>query len=139
MRWSAIRWWATARSYPAQATSGWPAPAAQDRFGGEPAGEQRLPDALAGHHVGRRGGVADEQRAPAGERDVVDAGRDRPGGVAILEFDLVAERLAYVRPLEQVLPQALHRLDPAFTVAQHAEADVGPAVRERERPGVAGQ
>ena len=42
-------------------------PAADDRLGGEPAGEQRLTDALAGQHVGRGGGVADEEDPAVGE------------------------------------------------------------------------
>ena len=50
------------------------APARHDRLGGEPAGEQRLADALAGHHVGGRGGVADEQHAAGGEAGLVDRG-----------------------------------------------------------------
>ena len=34
---------------------------------------------------------------------------------------------------------SLHVLAGAAAVAQHAEADVGPAAGQRERPGVAGQ
>ena len=117
------------------------APAREDRFGGEPAGEQRLADAFAGHHVGRR---RRRRRRTACVRrssgDLVDAGRDRPRGVAILELE--AGRRAPRRcgvGWSRSSQMRLHRLDPAFAVAEHTEADVDATVGQRERPGVAGR
>ena len=140
MRWSATRWWRTARVVAAPAAAGSQRPGGDDRLGREAAGEQRLADALAGHHVGGRRGVADEQHAPVGERGPVDAGRDRPRRVAALELAAPARAPRDVRPVEQVGPQlASSSWIRRRAVAQHAEADVGPPVGQRERPGVAGQ
>ena len=65
MRWSAKRWWATSRSYRGDGSR--IAERRRDRLGRDAAGEQRLPDSFAGHHVGGGGGVADEQHRPGGE------------------------------------------------------------------------
>ena len=112
-----------------------------DRLGGEAAGEQGLADAFAGHHVGRRGGIAGEQHRPVGEHGPIDRapGSARRGG------DPRASRWARARRRRAVgragRPTASLRRPcrVAAAVAQHAEADVGPAVGQRERPGVAGQ
>ena len=48
----------------------------EDRLGGQPPGEQRLADALAGHHVGGHRRVADEQHSTVGQRA---PGRRGPG------------------------------------------------------------
>ena len=115
-------------------------PADDDRFGRDPAGQQRLPDALAGHHVGCGGGVADEQDT---RPDVSEISSIRAGiGQAVCRpssCEVGSERLDDVRTGEQVAPQLAHLLHPTSTVAQHAEPDVDPVAGQRERPGVARQ
>src|SRR5262249_22244205 len=110
--------------------------AGDDRFGGEAAGEERLADALAGHHVGGHRRVTREQDALASERGGVDARRDRPRRMTALEDGGGTEGGAEVRAVEQAGPEVLHVLDPPPAVAQHAEADVGPPAGQRERPRV---
>jgi hypothetical protein len=106
----------------------------------EHTGRQRLADALAGHRVGRAGGVADEQRPARVQARGVDAGRDGPGLVRRLRPRALAEDGAHVRPGEQRGPESLHVLHPRHVAAAlDAEADVGATVRQGEGPRVAGQ
>ena len=76
---------------------------------------------------------------PCDERRRVDAGRDRPRQVSVDGRRARAEGRGDVRPLEERRPRLLHVLRTPSRAALDAEADVGAAVRERERPGVAGQ
>ena len=96
------------RSIPRRDLAGLERATGEDRLGGEPGGEHGLADALAGHRVGGHRGIADEAHTAAGQRCPVDAGRNGPGGVAILQLEAVAERLDDVRPLQQVAPLLLH-------------------------------
>ena len=111
----------------------------EDRLGGQPPGEQRLADALAGHHVAGHRRVAGQEDSTVGQPRPVDAAGDRPRRVPVLRSGRRAERGADVRAVEQAGPQLLHVLDAAGAVAQHAEADVRPPAGQRERPGVAGE
>ena len=139
MRWSATRWPRTVRSYRLAADGGLHRAGGDDRLGRQPPGEHRLADALAGHRVGGHRRVAGEQHPPVGQRRPVDAGRDRPGRVPTLERHLRAERVGDVRPRPQVVPQRAQVGTAAAAVAQHAVAEVHPAVGQREAPRVAGQ
>ena len=91
-----------------------------------------------GHHVGGHGGIAREQHATRREHGFVDAGRDRPCGVAILELEVGSERIHDVRACQEIDPEFLHLLALARAVPQHPEPDVDPPVGQRERPGVPG-
>ncbi len=66
-------------------------------------------------------------------------GGDGPGLVGRLGPGVRAEHRPHVGPGQELWPQGLHVLGAPAAAPEDAEADVGPAVGERERPGVAGQ
>ena len=62
-----------------------------------------------------------------------------PGLVGSRRSGAGAQRLTHVGPRQQLRPQVLHVLDAPAGAPQDAEPHVGPPVRQRERPRVAGQ
>ena len=76
---------------------------------------------------------------PVASTDAVDARRDRPCRRPSLGRRPGTEGRPDVRRSSRPAHWLAHVLAVARPVAQHAEADVGPPVRQRERPGVAGQ
>ncbi len=109
---------------------------AENRFGRESPGDQRLADALAGHRVGHGGGIADEHRARSRQGDPSDSRRDGPGLVGLLRSGIGTEDVADVGAREEIGPQRLHVPHRVMAAPLYAEADVGPAVGEGERPRV---
>ena len=109
------------------------------RLSRQTAGYQRLADALAGHRVGGRGRVPGEQSPGPGEGDPADPGRNGPGPVGGLGLGVGPQHPAQVGAGQQIRPDPAHVADPEAAVPADAEADVGPAAGQRERPGVGGQ
>src|SRR6476661_2956010 len=110
----------------------------KDELGADPGGLQGVVDALAVEGVDHAAGVADEEEAVGIQRGAVEAHRqggaaDRAGGLVVVELPLGVYVLD--PPAHDVLVVGL--LEGRGGV-EGAEADVGPAVLEREEPAVAG-
>ena len=138
MRWSGSHSRATARPV---ARGGGVRPegaGGEDGPGGQRAGQQGLADALAGHRVARAGRVADEQ-GPARRR--ARPGRCGPGSATPCAGAAASAAGPSAAAMWGRASSSGHsafmswmRRSPSRA---HAEADVGPAAGQRERPGVA--
>ena len=141
MRWSGSQLLRRRRAGSAlAASSGRSAPASRMASAGQRAGQQRLADALAGQRVARR--------RPRRRRTGPGRGRARPGrcGPGWARPCAVPRRRPSGPSASAMWGRASSSGHSAFmswtrrsAVALHAEADVGLAAGQRERPRVAGE